>query len=697
MQYQHRLGSRRAIPWVGAITVLTAMIVYYLTAFRTITWWENPEFALAAATFGIPHPPGGLIPTILGWLVTVFVAPASKAFALNLLAGATAAVTVLLVYVAAVGLVRRVDSPAAWPGSSVAPAATAFGAALGALTLAFAQTIWQYGTCFSPYIFTALFTVLIVTGMIRWWKRAADKDGAWWLFVILLLFGLDFSVHRTNALLLPGLVVWILLRRPRTFLSPKAWLAAVGGLALGLAASLLMVPIASADPVLNMGNVSTLSRLWDYLSLKQYGGGWLFNLLPRKAPFWNVQVMDYVAGLTANFLPTAGGAGIIGVLPVVLGLTGLAGIWRRNARLGVALLVLFVMTSIGAIVYFNVPDDFFRSMYRHYMPSYVIFAIWMAYGGAMIVILLMQMSPGWRAVGGLLSVLLVIAVPGRQLAANHARLDGSRSFFCADFGRNMLAGLPEKAVLFTFGDNDTFNLWYLQGVEHVRPDVTVINYWLLNTPWYVGQLCDRNASLVLPPETADPAAVAPHPMSDTTIMIPVLTDPARFTLAPQTALPDSIAVAVKPSLSNRYIFASEWMLLHMVEAGNWTRPICFSCGGGGSIPSCWLPYLRPEGLTSRIVPIPNVPADRELLRKNLLDVYTYRGFADADAYIDDATRTMAVNYLSAFLNLAADCVNARDQAAAEKIMAQMQKLIPPGRLAPLPPPLQQAIQAWGYR
>src|SRR5206468_12296376 len=73
--------------------------------------------------------------------------------------------------------------------------------------------------------------------------------------------------------------------------------------------------------------------------------------------------------------------------------------------------------------------------------------------------------------------------------------DLSRTRFTETYTRDVLTTLPDRAFLLTNGDNDTFPVWYLQQVEGVRRDVTVVNLPLSNTGPCVEQLRRRDPTL----------------------------------------------------------------------------------------------------------------------------------------------------------------------------------------------------------
>lgn len=687
------LSSRNTAAALTAFlgVALISLFVYYLTAYRTIPWWVA-SYTLAAADLGVAPPPGALLPTIVGWLVSRLAGPSTTAFVLNLLAAGVASFTALLAGIVAAGMIRQIGGSAgSLFGGGLLSSTVWTGTMIGALTLAFSNTLWEHAVQFTPYIFTALVTIPILWAMIRWWNRA-DSPGSWrWLVLITLLFGLDFSVHRTNLLLLPGVLVWIQIRQPGAFRSTKTWLPLGAGLLMGLSFHLLLIPVAAAKPFFNFGAPDSWSGFWDYVTLAQFGGGWLIDLWPRNGPFLDYQVMDYLRAFAANFFRYDGSWSLIGILPTVFGLIGLIGLWRHSRRMAFGFIVLFLFSSLGAVIYFNVPVNFFRSMWRHYLPSFVIFATLMSYGLGLFLVWFLRVLPQRKWLKISLICLLIFVLPVHQIIRNYGQRDVSDNYFAYDFSKNLLTPLAENAVLFTYGDNDTFGLWYLQVVEKIRPDVTVLNVHLLNTAWFIRQVNEREPDLTGNLTLAQIDELRPIPWKDTTITVAVTGSPADYGLPTGTVFPDSIAYLVRPTYSDKYLLTGEWMMLRVIAQNDWRRPIYFANTGGDRFPGYVKPYIRPEGLVSRLVPSPDAPSDIAVMRHNLLERYSFRGYADESVRIDEESRKMGVNYLSPCLMLAYSAHQSGNQDEVSRIMAKIDESLPPDRLRPLPQHLADAL------
>ena len=98
-----------------------------------------------------------------------------------------------------------------------------------------------------------------------------------------------------------------------------------------------------------------------------------------------------------------------------------------------------------------------------------------------------RMGGGDAAKGRLYSspVLLIALLP---LVFNWSWASRSGDYAARDWAFDLLQSVEPYGILFTNGDNDTFPLWYLQEVEEVRQDVTVVVVQYLFTPWYLAQL-----------------------------------------------------------------------------------------------------------------------------------------------------------------------------------------------------------------
>lgn len=650
---------RRAIAAVPLAVSALAMAVYAATAARSITWWDGSSYPLAAATLGVPGAPGSLLLTMLGWVVCQIPVIHPVAFRLNLFAG--------LVGAATAGLVTWLAIRLATPGGQRPTAREWFGGALAGLTFAFALTPWTYAVQVSPYGLSALFTALILIALLAWWHRPEGTSGRPQLFLIFLLFGLDVSVHRTNSLLFPAALLWLALRHPGGPGRPLDWLSANAGLALGLSFHLLLIPIAARGPAYLVEDPSNLERWWSYVSLEIKGGGFLVSLFPRTADFLRSQMADLLGFFGRNLGPAL-------FLPLALAAFGWFVTLRDHPRRALGWLGLFLCAGVGAVIYFNLPQGYMRSMDRHYLPALVILAPWVGVGTAAMLRVAGSMGGGaWF--GPAVAILLLIPTLVAW-STNRRVCDLSRVRFAEGFARDLLEPLPERAILLTNGDNDTLPLWYMQLVEGLRTDVEVINLPLTNSAEWVARLRRRDPDFArLLDGEPGRGVLRPQTVGDSTVTT-VVEPRTGLGLPAGVAAPDTVRFQVKGML-----LAQDRAVLDILRLTRWRRPVFLAVTvAPGQLE--WLgPYTRLDGLTRRVIPSDDAAVwDLDHLREVLFERMGYTAFADSSAPMDRDTRMLSSNYAAALFQLAAAQAQRGQLAEALATVEFLERRLPVAKL-----------------
>jgi tetratricopeptide (TPR) repeat protein len=176
------------------------------------------------------------------------------------------------------------------------------------------------------------------------------------------------------------------------------------------------------------------------------------------------------------------------MIPLILGLIGLIFCFYKDQKTFWFLLVLFLTTGLGQIIFQNEPPIEPRERDYATACSFAVFTIWLGYGVMAIIDLLWTRLKQSGATVSLGVVLICASAPylmGSQGWDDHNR---SGRFTARDLAIDYLQSCAPNAILITQGDNDTYPLWYLQEIEGIRTDVRVINYELLGGDWYTDQL-----------------------------------------------------------------------------------------------------------------------------------------------------------------------------------------------------------------
>ena len=711
----------------AALSALGVGTLYVLTLAPTTAFWDTSEYIATGHILGIPHPPGNPLFVVLARTWDILLTPLGLTVAthINLFSALMSSLAHGLWFLTLYHVLGFF---------SESRPVRLLGALAATLLSATAFTVWNQSNVNEKVYTVSLCTIALLTWLAFRWRENLGK-GRDDNLLVLMAFILALSVgnHLMAFLAAPALAVFILLISPRTLLNWRLYVVGAVAVCLGLSIHLFLPLRSALDPVINEADPTcsnVRSALASIVTWGQAGCAELSaaltrqqydkpDLLPRLAPLW-AQYANYLQYFDWQWARGIAGSETVFPLPrlpftvlfVGLGAIGATQHIRRDPASGLYTLILFGTLSVGLVFYLNFEygysfasptpgvDD--REVRERDYFFIVGFSIWGLWAGLGITVLWHRLAK--RLGGSLPRAAPVLCLALLPLLFNWSWATRRGDYSARDWGYNLLMSVEPYAVLFTNGDNDTFPLWYLQEVEGIRRDVTVIVTSYLNTDWYTKQIRDLTRPC---PDGVDPEAdrtriTCQRPyrrmtsvpalytsnraeaeaggkvaiVTDTPVIVPerailalddtliervagpagyVRVDESRdFTLGPVIARLDGGTV----------VFPWQQFALALIQNSIGDRPIYFASSGNAARSLGLVPYLVRQGLAFRLNPGPpdssqrNVPIqdrgivpvtglwlDEERTRTLVDQVFVHRGgIPDAWPHWPDRSTIGIPNY-----------------------------------------------------
>ncbi|SQH73426.1 Predicted membrane protein [Porphyromonas crevioricanis] len=402
------------------------------------------------------------------------------------------------------------------------------------------------------------------------------------------------------------------------------------------------------------------------------------------------------------------------LLPLLLGLLGFLYQVLKGERGNQAFWItfaLFFMTGLAIVIYVNQYTGQPRERDYSYVGSFYAFCIWIGFGLAMLYELLTKIKSLPRVAAALIATVLSLVVPIQMAAQNWDDHDRSGRTATKDFGTNFLESCEPNSVIFCFGDNDTFPLWYCQEIEGIRTDVRACNLGYLGADWYVDQMKqEAYRSQPLPMNTYQSNFYSVHnivrlnpqgsPMDIGQALDATYADNrSEYPLLPSSSLilqNDSAALNILPnelkpyfqpqmdlSLAGKsFVGRTEIALLDMLRHNRWERPLYWCISSPTETLSNLRDYLVQEGMAFRMYPATGRQSyalgnlDRSY--QVFMEKFAFGGAHDPSVYFDANVRGMAETVRSnAAAPLAKALVARGDKEKAQAVLRKTLKGINP--------------------
>jgi len=395
-------------------------------------------------------------------------------------------------------------------------------------------------------------------------------------------------------------------------------------------------------------------------------------------------------------------------LPLILGILGLLYQYKKDKGDTLVVGLLFFFTGIAIVLYLNQAGNQPRERDYAYVGSFYAFAIWIGLGVLYVKELFDKYIKNNRISNYAAAAICLLAVPVLMAAQEWDDHDRSEKTLAPDMAVDYLQSCAPNAILITFGDNDTYPLWYAQEVLGIRRDIRVINSSLLGTDWYINQLrykvnqsapidviwssnqilgSNRDAIYYFPDlpgarvdqskpldlyslmkdyaGSDDPTRMYNNngdflnifPTKNVSIPVDINTVTQNGTVNPG----DSVVSSINFEIPKNALGKNESAILNIIAANKWKRPIYFTSPYADL---GFQDYLRVDGLTYRLVPVKNQDVNEDWAYNAMMTKFKFGNADEPGVYFDEENRrhlnTLRMQYSQVANSLADD--NRKDDA-----------------------------------
>ncbi len=414
-------------------------------------------------------------------------------------------------------------------------------------------------------------------------------------------------------------------------------------------------------------------------------------------------------------------------LPLILGLIGAFWHFKRNQKDAGVVGLLFFFTGMAIVLYLNQNPLQPRERDYAYAGSFYAFTIWIGLGVAAIADMLRK-KLSTSSAGIAATVLGLLVAPVLMAKENWDDHNRSEKTTARDFAADYLESCAPNAILFTYGDNDTYPLWYVQEVEGVRPDVRIVNLSLLGTDWYIRQMKKKvNEAEALPITMPDEKFVqgvrdvvrfydykVEGAVELKSIFDVLTSDDEGDKVTMQDGSKDNILptksfkISVNPAevLATKTVSASkaadivssmEWTynkdyvtkvelaMLDILAHNNWKRPIYFAVTVPADNFIGLQKYMYNEGFAYRVLPLKPAAVDSmsrendqihtEAMYHNMLTKFKWGNMKNA-SYLDPESTRMIAIIIKSFNQLAESLISQGKMEEARKVLLKSSEVVP---------------------